>query len=107
MDNLSSEAKNKLLQDILDKVESSGGDSELAKQLRNEVLSEIIKNSQNLNEADREKILRDVMDKLKEVGGEVPQELLSELLKQMDSLPDDVKKAVLDEMKKNIEKGNY
>ena len=105
MDNLSSEVKNKLLQDILDKVEANGGDSEFSKQLRKEVLSEIIKKSQNLNEADRAEILKGVMEKLK-AGGDVPQELLAELMKQgLDNLPDDVKKAFLDEMAKNIEKG--
>ena len=104
MGNFSSELKNQLLQDILDKVEAGGGNSEFAKNLRNEVIKEIIKNSQNLDEETRKKILKDVMDKLGD--GDVPDVILQELVKQLDSLPDEYKNAVYKEIKKNIAKGN-
>jgi len=103
MGNFSSDLKNQLLQNILDKVEASGGSSEFAKNLRNEVIKEIIKNSQNLDEETRKRVLKDVMDKLGD--GEVPDVILQELVKQLDSLPAEYKNAVYKEIKKNIAKG--
>ncbi|CAF0718314.1 unnamed protein product [Brachionus calyciflorus] len=111
MNNLSSDQKNNLLQEILQKFDDDEDDDEnsennkLKKRLKNEVLKEIVKNSQNLDEEQRVKILRDVMEKLKP-GEDVPDSLMNELVKQMDSLPDEIKSTVLDELKKSIEKGN-
>ena len=59
MDNLPSEAKNQLLQDILARV-----DGEEGKALRNEVLKEMLRNAENMDEETRQRIIQQVLDKL-------------------------------------------
>lgn len=55
MDNLSADAKNQLLQDVLERVEQEGGDSEFSRNLRNEIIKEMIANAKDLDEESRSK----------------------------------------------------
>ncbi len=63
-------------------------------------------NAQNFDEETRQRIIKAVLEKATADGSDVPQSILEELVKQMNSLPDDMKDLILNEVKKSLEQGN-